>query len=99
MEDAEAEYNAEPQGAARSGVVTRRDALQVAAGAVAFAAIPLSDSQSASGIRGDGMQSHNINLIINGRAHALEVDPRQSILDVLRETLDLTGTKKGCNAG
>jgi len=36
---------------------------------------------------------------INGQLHALELDPRQSLLDVLRETLDLTGTKKGCNQG
>ncbi|MGE0629152.1 MAG: (2Fe-2S)-binding protein [Hyphomicrobiaceae bacterium] len=45
------------------------------------------------------MQSHSINLIINGQERPLEIDPRQSLLDVLRETLDLTGTKKGCNAG
>ncbi len=40
-----------------------------------------------------------VRLIINGEARQLEVDPRQSLLDVLRETLDLTGTKKGCNQG
>jgi xanthine dehydrogenase YagT iron-sulfur-binding subunit len=38
-------------------------------------------------------------LTINGQIRTLELDPRQSILDVLRETLDLTGTKKGCNQG
>jgi xanthine dehydrogenase YagT iron-sulfur-binding subunit len=31
--------------------------------------------------------------------HTLEIDARQSILDVLRERLELTGTKKGCNQG
>ena len=40
-----------------------------------------------------------VQLTINGQRHALELDPRQSLLDVLRETLDLTGTKKGCNQG
>jgi xanthine dehydrogenase YagT iron-sulfur-binding subunit len=40
-----------------------------------------------------------VRLIINGEARQLDVDPRQSLLDVLRETLDLTGTKKGCNQG
>jgi len=40
-----------------------------------------------------------VRLTINGEARQLEVDPRQSLLDVLRETLDLTGTKKGCNQG
>jgi carbon-monoxide dehydrogenase small subunit len=36
---------------------------------------------------------------INGKDHALEVEPHRSLLDVLREELGLTGTKKGCNAG
>ena len=40
-----------------------------------------------------------VRLIVNGEARQLDVDPRQSLLDVLRETLDLTGTKKGCNQG
>jgi xanthine dehydrogenase YagT iron-sulfur-binding subunit len=41
----------------------------------------------------------HIRLTVNGEARPLDVDPRQSLLDVLRETLDLTGTKKGCNQG
>jgi xanthine dehydrogenase YagT iron-sulfur-binding subunit len=36
---------------------------------------------------------------VNGRAVALPADPRVSLLDLLREQLDLTGTKKGCNQG
>jgi xanthine dehydrogenase YagT iron-sulfur-binding subunit len=40
-----------------------------------------------------------IRLVVNGEPKELELDPRQSLLDVLRETLDLTGTKKGCNQG
>jgi xanthine dehydrogenase YagT iron-sulfur-binding subunit len=40
-----------------------------------------------------------VRLTINGEARQIDVDPRQSLLDVLRETLDLTGTKKGCNQG
>ena len=40
-----------------------------------------------------------IALSINGKAHKLTVDPRASLLDVLRERLGLTGTKKGCDAG
>src|SRR5215813_1394999 len=41
----------------------------------------------------------NVRLVVNGELRQLEVDTRQSVLDVLRETLDLTGTKKGCNQG
>ena len=40
-----------------------------------------------------------ITLRINGAAHALRIEPRVSLLDALREYLDLTGTKKGCNQG
>jgi xanthine dehydrogenase YagT iron-sulfur-binding subunit len=36
---------------------------------------------------------------INGRPHALTVDPRTTLLDALREHLALTGTKKGCDQG
>ncbi len=37
--------------------------------------------------------------VINGAKHALAVDVRTSLLDLLRERLHLTGTKKGCNHG
>ncbi|MER5389509.1 2Fe-2S iron-sulfur cluster-binding protein [Saccharopolyspora sp. NPDC002686] len=40
-----------------------------------------------------------ITLDVNGRAHRLEVDPRTSLLDALREHLRLAGTKKGCDHG
>ncbi len=40
-----------------------------------------------------------LRLVVNGAPHSLEIDPRESLLDVLRERLDLTGTKKGCNQG
>jgi xanthine dehydrogenase YagT iron-sulfur-binding subunit len=38
-------------------------------------------------------------LRINGAVHSLRIEPRVSLLDALRELLDLTGTKKGCNQG
>jgi xanthine dehydrogenase YagT iron-sulfur-binding subunit len=38
-------------------------------------------------------------LTINGVRHALAVDPRTTLLDLLREGLDLVGTKRGCNQG
>ncbi|MFB4280524.1 (2Fe-2S)-binding protein [Nonomuraea sp. MTCD27] len=36
---------------------------------------------------------------VNGRAVRLDLDPRESLLDVLRERLGLTGSKKGCDHG
>jgi xanthine dehydrogenase YagT iron-sulfur-binding subunit len=40
-----------------------------------------------------------VTLRINGTEHALELDTRTSLLDLLRERLGLTGAKKGCDHG
>jgi xanthine dehydrogenase YagT iron-sulfur-binding subunit len=41
----------------------------------------------------------SVSLTVNGVRHTVTVDNRTSLLDLLREHLDLTGSKKGCNAG
>jgi len=38
-------------------------------------------------------------LTVNGTRHALKLQPRTSLLDLLREQLGLTGAKKGCDHG
>ncbi|MEA2875874.1 MAG: xanthine dehydrogenase YagT iron-sulfur-binding subunit [Hyphomicrobiales bacterium] len=43
--------------------------------------------------------TENVRLTVNGRQHALDLDPRTTLLDALREHLALTGTKKGCDQG
>lgn len=43
--------------------------------------------------------AQTLNMIVNGRPQALQVDPRTTLLDALRERLQLTGTKKGCDHG
>jgi xanthine dehydrogenase YagT iron-sulfur-binding subunit len=48
-------------------------------------------------IRGGG--ARKISLEVNRNAFALELDPRTTLLDALREHLHLTGTKKGCDHG
>jgi xanthine dehydrogenase YagT iron-sulfur-binding subunit len=40
-----------------------------------------------------------ITLRINGNDHKLNIDPRTTLLDCIRETIALTGTKKGCDHG
>jgi xanthine dehydrogenase YagT iron-sulfur-binding subunit len=40
-----------------------------------------------------------IALDVNGKVHQLKLDPRTSLLDALREHLDITGPKKGCDQG
>ena len=41
----------------------------------------------------------DITVRVNGSPHSLDVDSRMSLLDLLREHLGLTGTKKGCDHG
>lgn len=40
-----------------------------------------------------------IRVMVNGQLEALEVEPHESLLSALRERLDLTGAKEGCNEG
>ncbi|MGE4014346.1 MAG: (2Fe-2S)-binding protein, partial [Alphaproteobacteria bacterium] len=40
-----------------------------------------------------------VNLTVNGEAERVSAEPVQTLLDLLRERLGLTGTKLGCNQG
>jgi xanthine dehydrogenase YagT iron-sulfur-binding subunit len=53
----------------------------------------MSDYDSPGGL------TRNIELNVNGRARSLTVDTRTTLLDALREHLNLTGSKKGCDHG
>lgn len=103
MSGAEADHFAKGGIQASASAMSRRAALQVAASAVAFVKAPMSvQAQQAQHEVTSSVPSaaaKTIRLIVNGQPRTLSIDPRQSILDILRETLDLTGTKKGCNAG
>ena len=46
--------------------------------------------------RGDNGLKQEIRLIVNGDPYEVIVKPRETLLDVLRDKLKLTGTKKGC---
>jgi xanthine dehydrogenase YagT iron-sulfur-binding subunit len=79
--------------------ITRRGFLQLmGAGAVASAATQGVGAESATGDIGLA-QMTKIKLLVNGRSHDLLVEPRWSLLFVLREKLGLTGTKVGCERG
>lgn len=47
----------------------------------------------------DAFEKVPLHLEVNGVAHSLMIEPRITLLDLLREHLDLTGTKKGCDRG
>jgi xanthine dehydrogenase YagT iron-sulfur-binding subunit len=79
--------------------VTRRGFLQlVGAGAVATAATKELSAKPASEVL-EPVEMTKIRLLINSRRHRLLVEPRWSLLFVLREKLGLTGTKVGCERG
>ena len=42
---------------------------------------------------------HRISTTVNGRDYELQVEPRKTLLAMLRDQLDLTGTKEGCSTG
>ena len=57
--------------------------------------IPKSAPPNTGGVQGLA----EIKLKVNGNAERLVVDPRVTLLDALRDRLELTGTKKGCDRG
>lgn len=69
----------------------------VTAAVTAVSAVP----STASDPEGQGEEPITIafNLKVNGTLYALAIDTRTTLLDVLREHLHLTGTKKGCDHG
>jgi len=56
-------------------------------------------TQAHGGGSGSAASLVSVALTINGTKHAVTLDPRTTLLDLLREQLDLTGTKKGCDQG
>ncbi|WP_030681433.1 (2Fe-2S)-binding protein [Streptomyces cellulosae] len=68
----------------------------VVAGGLATAPAALGATEA---VAAEGPPAGTISLTINGARHTATVDNRVSLLDLLREHLDLTGSKKGCNAG
>jgi xanthine dehydrogenase YagT iron-sulfur-binding subunit len=76
----------------------RRNFLGAAAAAGVAAPPALSRATAApSKAASNGRSSFTLN--VNGRGHRLELDTRTTLLDALREHLQLTGSKKGCDHG
>ncbi len=76
--------------------VSRRRVLAAGAAVAALSAVPVYDTDAATAPPGVTMP---LTLKVNGETHALDLDPRTTLLDALREHLHLTGTKKGCDHG
>ncbi len=83
----------------RAQGVTRRGFLQLmGAGAAVSVAAGTSAAEPPAEVIKSGEMS-KVTLQINGRLHRLLIEPRWSLLYVIRERLGLTGTKVGCERG
>ncbi|TPQ40953.1 aldehyde dehydrogenase iron-sulfur subunit PaoA [Cupriavidus pinatubonensis] len=87
--------------------VTRRDVLVMGAASVVTPALTGRLAHGQGGISRWGSHQGSTEIpttmqtkfLVNGVSRELELDPRTSLLDALREHLHLTGTKKGCDHG
>ncbi|WP_405513055.1 (2Fe-2S)-binding protein [Streptomyces canus] len=73
----------------------------VAGGLIAAPPALAADGAAAAegAVAAEGPPGSRLSLTVNGVRRTVTVDNRTSLLDLLREHLDLTGSKKGCNAG
>ncbi|WP_457324739.1 2Fe-2S iron-sulfur cluster-binding protein, partial [Roseateles sp. P5_E11] len=75
--------------------LSRRDVLIAGAGTAAASAVEAAEREPAMSNGTTG----RVTLEVNGQSHSVDVDTRTTLLDLLREHLHLTGTKKGCDHG
>ena len=86
----------EPQ---RSALSRRRFFNSVAAGATEAAILTVPAAAQSKPPAAPAGELLKADLTINGRTHSLMVEPRTTLLHVLRERLGLTGAKSGCERG
>jgi len=77
--------------------------MQTAAAGAALGAVQQAQGQAIvpeqATAKAPATHTMSFTLNVNGRPYALELEPRVTLLDALRETLGLMGTKKGCDRG
>ncbi len=89
-------------GSSGDGVrLTRREVLVAGATTMAAGAVPQVGAAAVASDPGAARAPvlSKVSLTVNGQPRTLEVDTRTTLLDALRESLKLTGTKKGCDHG
>jgi len=79
--------------------VSRRDFLKIST--ISAAAVPILGTKivevAGEPVRIYGPGKVPVELIINGQKHALQLEPRVTLLDALRDQLDITGAKRVCD--
>ena len=81
--------------------IRRRELLLASASSAVAAtgAAHAAPSNKAPAATRPGVPTAQVTLAVNGKSHTLTLDTRTTLLDTLREHLQLTGTKKGCDHG
>ena len=82
-----------------SSELTRREFLIVGGSVVALAILPRAYGAPSTLAQSEPIELVKVAFTVNGQRHELELDPRTTLLDALREHLHLTGSKKGCDHG
>jgi xanthine dehydrogenase YagT iron-sulfur-binding subunit len=81
------------------GFLSRRDVLIASAGTATLGVSHAATSEPTMPATNLPPTMGRVTLEINGQTQTLDVDTRTTLLDLLRERLQLTGTKKGCDHG
>ncbi|HEY6832800.1 MAG TPA: 2Fe-2S iron-sulfur cluster-binding protein [Pseudolabrys sp.] len=84
--------------------LSRRRFLETAGATGLMLASPLARAEmptESASTSAENASTHNetVTLTVNGQQHSLDLDPRTTLLDTLREHLGLVGSKKGCDQG
>ncbi len=80
--------------------ITRRELLLASASSAAMLASGQGEAATSSAPASrEAVPTARVSLTVNGQPRTLELDTRTTLLDALREHLQLTGTKKGCDHG
>jgi xanthine dehydrogenase YagT iron-sulfur-binding subunit len=79
--------------------VNRRDLMAGASVCATAVAVGIPSVATAQEAAAGAPVSAQVSLTVNGKVHTLDLDTRTTLLDALREHLQLTGSKKGCDHG
>jgi len=91
-----------PAGTTRRSFLRRLGATAAVATIAPFARAPGAEAKDAKPPAAPAPKPEGaipVSLRVNGKKHDLQLDPRTTLLDCLREEMQLTGTKKGCDHG
>jgi len=98
MKDDDLHTKSEENSDSASGV-SRRDFLKISS--ISVAAVPVLGTKvvhaAGSPVKVYGPGKVPIDLTVNGTKHSLQLEPRVTLLDALRDRLDITGSKRVCD--